>query len=107
MGTETRLATVIFGSFLLWFPVLTAFLRGEVDAGAAGLRFAVAMAVVWGGMALVGTIAAGYRSEPVTAEAGGVPQERRVTDRSSDRAPHAGAPAEDPTTSLSDGASDG
>lgn len=107
MGTETRLATVILGSFLLWSPVLTAFLRGEVDAGAAGLRFAVAMAVVWGGMALVGTIAAGYRAEPATAEAGGVPQERRAMDRSSVRAPDAGLPAEDQTTPVIDDASGG
>lgn len=52
MNAETRLAIVLFGSFVLWLPALGSVLRGELDAEVAGVRWALGAALVW--MALKG-----------------------------------------------------
>ena len=109
MPPETRLAAVLFGSFLLWLPALTAFLRGDLDAGSVGVRFAGAVVVVWAAIVLVSSIVSGYRPEPVHAgEHGGEQEGRRADDTTPGPRPPAEAPpAEDlPATSVSD-ASDG
>lgn len=102
MAADTRLAAVLFGSFLLWLPALTAFLRGDLDAGAVGMRFAGAVAVVWGGIALVTGIVTGYRKEPLAAgEAGGRQPGRRADDPASGAMPDRGGAADEETATSS------
>lgn len=95
MAAETRLATVLFGSFLVWLPALGAFLGGDLDAGAVGVRYAGAVAVVSAGMVLITTILAGYRAD-ATAEVGSGHQasNRRSDDPSVAPMQGPGAPAE-------------
>lgn len=81
MGAEMRLPAVVVGAFLLWLPALSAFLRGDLDAGALGVRFAGAAAVVWAGITLVAGIVSGYQSEPaVVSQDAGNPVGRRAAD---------------------------
>lgn len=67
MASESRLAAVLFSSVLLCLPALNAFLRGDLDAGAVGIRLAGAAGIAWGAIVLVSGIVAGYRSVPVPA----------------------------------------
>lgn len=67
MASENRLAAVLFSSVLLCLPALNAFLRGDLDAGAVGIRLAGAAGIAWGSITLVSGIVASYRSVPVPA----------------------------------------
>ena len=80
MPADTRLAVVLFGSFLLAFPALNAFLRGDLDASAVGMRFAGAAALAWVAITLVTSIVTGYRAEPVPAPVEATGQARRRAD---------------------------
>lgn len=73
MASESRLAAVLFSSVLLCLPALNAFLRGDLDAGAVGIRLAGAAGIAWGAIALVSGIVASYRSVPVPAADGVAP----------------------------------
>lgn len=102
MPAETRLAVVLFGSFLLAFPALNAFLRGDLDAGAVGMRFAGAAALTWLAITLVSSIVTGYRAEPILAPADATePRRRRAEDP-----PTAPSPASEPTAAPEPAVSD-
>lgn len=75
MGAETRLAVVLFGSFVLWIPALSSVLRGELDAGVAGIRWGVGAALVWAMVAALNQLIAGYAVAPTDDDLA-----RRATD---------------------------
>ena len=60
MGADTRLAVVLFGSFVLWIPALSSVLRGELDAEVAGIRWGIGAALVWAMVAALNQLIAGY-----------------------------------------------
>lgn len=69
MTPENRLATVLFGSFLLWLPALDAMMSDELEPGAAGIRYGAAVVFVWAAVRIVERIVHGYVTPPVEAEA--------------------------------------
>lgn len=61
MTADVRLAVVLVGSFLLWSPALSSLLQGDLDPGAAGVRFAGAVALTWMAARLLGHLVGGYQ----------------------------------------------
>lgn len=78
IGPEARLAVVLVGSLALWFPALTSVLRGQLDAGAALVRFGVGAATMWVVLAALDRLLTGYAMSPDT---GGATPKRRADDR--------------------------
>lgn len=97
MAADSRLAVVVFASFILWLPALGAFLRGDLDPGAAGMRLLGAAGVVCIGMAVLVSIVTSYRpqAEPTVGH-GGEPPRRRAVDPRPESARDADAPEADP-----------
>ena len=92
MGADTRLAVVLFGSFVLWIPALGSVLRGELDIGAAGLRWTIAAVLVWIVVTGLNQLIGGY-AVAATKDDGpedGGPRSRRMSDL-----PGAGAGADE------------
>lgn len=107
MAAETRFASVLFASFLLWLPALDAFLGGDLDAASVGVRFTGAVAVVWGGMSLVTTIAAGYRVEsPLATDSVRRTPTCRSDDRSASPVQGSGPPPDEPLSAPASSRSD-
>lgn len=82
MNAETRLAVVLFGSFVLWIPALNSVLRGELDVGAAGIRWSIGAAMVWAMLAAMNQLISGYAV--ATPEDGRGTSGERPSRRSSD-----------------------
>lgn len=101
MTADVRLAVVLVGSFFLWSPALSSLLRGDLDPGAAGVRFAGAVVVTWMATTLLGHLIGGYHrvAEEAGDDAGhGVVHDRRrrVDDEpGAPGAPHAAADVAD------------
>lgn len=70
MTPEHRLATVLVGSAVVSLPAVSAMLSGEVEPGAVGIRFMLAVALVWVAIRLVEHMVGGYGSRPEDATAG-------------------------------------
>lgn len=107
MSMELRRPAMLVGAVLVWLPALSAFLRGDLDAGAVTVRFAGAVAIAWAGVAVVASVISAYTVPNVAvADDGAGPSGRRSEDGL------AAAPAE-PTatdgaeTSVLSDASDG
>jgi hypothetical protein len=69
MAAEARFTVTVVGSFALWFPALGAMLRGELDVGAAGVRYAFALALAWVVVSVLDRTMGRY-AEPVPADDG-------------------------------------
>jgi hypothetical protein len=59
---------VLLVSVLLWLPVLRPLLAGEMTTAEAGLRYAAALLLAWGGATLLGSLVRSYSSETDTGE---------------------------------------
>lgn len=62
MESETRLGMVLFGSVVLWLPALGSFLQGELNAGTAGIRYAVGAVLAWVAVTALNQLVVGYAS---------------------------------------------
>jgi membrane protease YdiL (CAAX protease family) len=51
---------VLLVSVVLWLPVLRPLLAGEISAAEAGLRYAVALLLAWGGGSMLASIVRSY-----------------------------------------------
>jgi hypothetical protein len=59
---------VLLVSVLLWLPVLRPLLAGEMTTAEAGLRYAAALLLAWGGATLLASLVRSYSSETGTGE---------------------------------------
>jgi hypothetical protein len=62
--SETVRGLVLLVSLVLWLPVLRPLLAGELSTAEAGVRYAGALALAWGGVALLCRVVAAYTAEP-------------------------------------------
>lgn len=88
MSPDTRLATILFGSFLLCLPALGAMVSDDLEPTSVGLRFAAGAAFVWIALRVIEALVGGYATPPdadaVTIEVDGAENQaserRRETD---------------------------
>jgi hypothetical protein len=59
---------VLLVSVLLWLPVLRPLLAGEMSTAEAGLRYAAALLLAWGGATLLTSIVRSYTSDTGTGD---------------------------------------
>ena len=118
MGAETRLAVVLFGSFVLWIPALNSVLRGELDAGAAGIRWGIGAVLVWTMVAVLSQLIGSYAvatvedgparrasdDEPGARRRSDRPESGPEADRATDEVDHADAADGDVTAQDHDAA---
>lgn len=57
---------VLMVSVVLWLPVLRPLLAGEMTTAEAGLRYAAALLLAWGGGVVLSAIVRSYSSESVS-----------------------------------------
>ncbi|MEX2290970.1 MAG: hypothetical protein WD794_11685 [Mycobacteriales bacterium] len=68
--SEAVRGLVLLVSVLLWLPVLPPLLAGELSTAEAGLRYAAALLLAWGGGSLLSALVRNYAREPVEEDAG-------------------------------------
>lgn len=93
MAPDIRLAVVLFGSFTLWLPALTAFLAGDLGAGEVAGRYAASLAGTLLAVTVLSAVVRGYRTEP--DEVATTP-DGRAERRSEDSVTSPGGPPGDP-----------
>jgi hypothetical protein len=88
--SDTVRGLVLLVSLVLWLPVLRPLLAGELSTAEAGVRYAGALLLAWGGASLLSTVIATYTTKPeegAEAETSDVPADgapaRRQEDLSS------------------------
>lgn len=67
--SDTSRGLVLLASLLLWSPVLPRLLAGELSTVQAGLRYAAALLLAWGGGTMLTAMIRGY-SSPTPVEPG-------------------------------------
>lgn len=69
---ETSRGLVLLASLLLWMPVLPSLLAGQMTTAQAGLRYAGALLLAWGGGSALAALFRAYASDAEVASAGDV-----------------------------------
>jgi hypothetical protein len=83
--SDTVRGLVLLVSLLLWLPVLRPLLAGELSTTQAGVRYAGALAIAWGGASLLSKVVASYTPDPPDApDAPGAPDVESSTRRQED-----------------------
>lgn len=62
--SDTVRGLVLLASLLLWLPVLRPLLAGELSTTQAGVRYAGALLLAWGGAWLLSQVIGSYRVGP-------------------------------------------
>jgi hypothetical protein len=74
---------VLLVSLVLWLPVLRPLLAGDMTTAEAGLRYAAALLLAWGGGTVLSALVRSYSSDTVSgddADSGDAPPLRRQED---------------------------
>jgi hypothetical protein len=79
--SETVRGLVLLVSIVLWLPVLQPLLAGELSTAEAGVRYAGALLLAWGGASLLSKVVAAYTAEPEESP------EANASDAAADGAP--------------------
>jgi hypothetical protein len=66
--SEAARGLVLLVSVLLWLPVLRPLLAGEMSTAEAGLRYAAALLLAWGGATLLASLVRSYSSDTGTGD---------------------------------------
>lgn len=69
--SEALRGFVLLLSVVLWLPCLRPLLDGEMSTAEAGVRYAAALLLAWGGCAAVSALLSAYAPEPVEAPPAG------------------------------------
>lgn len=69
MQPETRFATTLVASLVLWAPTLVALLQGNAQLPDAALRYLLALVVAWVAIAAFNSLLVAYHRQNATADA--------------------------------------
>lgn len=74
--SDTLRGFVLLLSVVLWLPCLPPVLQGEMSTAEAGVRYAAALLLAWGGCAAVAALVRAYAPEPSEDGAASAPADR-------------------------------